>query len=107
MKDAMCSLIFGGTRPVSTLKQFTIQVWYGDFCNGGIGKVTMARGFFDGCVGKVTVTRDFFDGGIGKVTVPLLPLSSQKFIEESITIAVLSFQWGFFEKMSDRSKSWI
>ena len=100
MKDAMCSLIFGGTRPVSTLKQRTIRIWYGDFCNGGIGKVTMTRGFFDG------VTRGFFDGGIGKVTVPLLPLSPQKFIEESITIAVLSFQWGF-SKMSDRSKSWI
>jgi hypothetical protein len=41
----------------------------------------MARGGFNGG-GNVTVTRGFFDGGI----------------EESITIAVLSFQWGFFRK---------
>ena len=81
MKDAMYSLIFGGTRPASTLNHCTIRVWYGDFCDGGIGKVTMTRGFFNGGIGKVTVTRGFFDGGI----------------EESITIAVLSFQWGFFE----------
>ena len=77
----MCSIISGGTRPVSTLNQPTIWFWNRGFFNGGIGKVTMTRGSFKGGIGKVTVTRGFFDGGI----------------EESITIAVLSFQWGFFE----------